>query len=312
MRRVSVSFSHWRWTEMWLRSRSTCPGSKSPARASTTCVSSRPSMRVSTRSTPRAGRRSTVAQSLLAPGAEPFPWPSIHCPFISPEIGITGTPVIDAASRTMYVLVADPGARPVLPAAARHRHHHRRGAARQSGADSRVRYGLAIVRTRRKARSRFTRCSKTRARRCCSPDGNVYIAWGSSCDVRPYYGWVMAYDARTLKQTGVFNTSPDAGESGIWQADAGIAADSAGNVYAVTGNGKFTAASGGRDYGDRCSSSDSTTACSACAITSRHSTRRASILTTPTSDRAAPCCCRTSPDRIRTNWWSRAKRARCT
>jgi hypothetical protein len=80
--------------------------------------------------------------------------------------------------------------------------------------------------------------------------GNVYIAWGSSCDVKPYYGWVMAYDARTLKQTGVFNTSPEAGESGIWQANAGIAADSAGNVYAVTGNGQFTAASGGRDYGD--------------------------------------------------------------
>ena len=47
-----------------------------------------------------------------------------------------------------------------------------------------------------------------------------------------------------------FNAAPDAGESGIWQSDAGIAADAEGNVYAVTGNGKFTAASGGRDYGD--------------------------------------------------------------
>jgi hypothetical protein len=81
--------------------------------------------------------------------------------------------------------------------------------------------------------------------------GMVYIAWGSSCDVGPYHGWVLAYDARTLKQTGVFNTSPDAEESGIWQSDTGIAADEAGNVYAVTGNGKFTASSsGGRDYGD--------------------------------------------------------------
>jgi len=81
-------------------------------------------------------------------------------------------------------------------------------------------------------------------------NGNVYIAWGSSCDAGPYYGWVLAYEARTLKQTGVFNTSPDSGEAGIWQADAGIAADSEGNVYAVTGNGKFNAASGGHDYGD--------------------------------------------------------------
>lgn len=80
--------------------------------------------------------------------------------------------------------------------------------------------------------------------------GAVYIAFGSSCDVRPYFGWVLAYDARRLKQTGVFNTAPEAGESGIWQSDAGIAADAEGNVYAVTGNGKFTAATGGRDFGD--------------------------------------------------------------
>src|ERR1700694_5376480 len=60
----------------------------------------------------------------------------------------------------------------------------------------------------------------------------------------------MADDARTLAQTAVFNTAPDAAESGIWQGDAGIAADAEGNVYAITGNGKFNVASGGRDYGD--------------------------------------------------------------
>ncbi len=60
----------------------------------------------------------------------------------------------------------------------------------------------------------------------------------------------MSYDALTLKQTGVLNVAPGAKESGIWQADAGPAADSNGNIYLITGNGKFTAASGGRDYGD--------------------------------------------------------------
>jgi hypothetical protein len=78
----------------------------------------------------------------------------------------------------------------------------------------------------------------------------VYLSWGSACDVGPYYGWVMSFDARTLKQNGVFNTAPDEAQSGIWQSDAGIAADAEGAVYAVTGNGKFDAASGGRDYGD--------------------------------------------------------------
>jgi hypothetical protein len=60
----------------------------------------------------------------------------------------------------------------------------------------------------------------------------------------------MAYDAHTLAQTAVFNTSPDAEESGIWQGDTGPAADDAGNVYLATGNGRFTITAGGRDYGD--------------------------------------------------------------
>jgi hypothetical protein len=80
--------------------------------------------------------------------------------------------------------------------------------------------------------------------------GQVYLTWGSSCDVKPYHGWVMAYDARTLAQTAVFNTSPEARESGIWQSDTGPAADEDGNIYVATGNGRFTIAEGGRDYGD--------------------------------------------------------------
>jgi hypothetical protein len=51
----------------------------------------------------------------------------------------------------------------------------------------------------------------------------VYLTWASSCDVGPYHGWVMAYDAQTLAQAGVFNASPDAQESGIWSGDTGPA-----------------------------------------------------------------------------------------
>src|SRR5262249_38715589 len=80
--------------------------------------------------------------------------------------------------------------------------------------------------------------------------GNVYLSWGSSCDVDPYHGWVMAYDAGTLAQKGALNVTPDGGEGGIWASDTGPAADAEGNVYVPTGNGTFDAGSGGRDYGD--------------------------------------------------------------
>jgi hypothetical protein len=78
----------------------------------------------------------------------------------------------------------------------------------------------------------------------------VYATWGSSCDVGPYHGWVMAYDAQSLKQRAAYNASPDGDDSGIWASDAGPAADREGNVFVATGNGRFDAAKGGRDFGD--------------------------------------------------------------
>jgi hypothetical protein len=68
-------------------------------------------------------------------------------------------------------------------------------------------------------------------------NGVVYIAWAAFCDTGPYHGWVMAYDAATLAQLGVFITTPDAGAGGVWQAGAAPALDSAGNLYLATGNG---------------------------------------------------------------------------
>ncbi|MGH8099794.1 MAG: pyrrolo-quinoline quinone, partial [Chthoniobacterales bacterium] len=80
--------------------------------------------------------------------------------------------------------------------------------------------------------------------------GKVILSWASSCDVGPFHGWIIAYDAHSLAQVGVFNTTPDGDDGGVWQGDAGLAADAEGRVYAATGNGTFDAASGGHDYGD--------------------------------------------------------------
>jgi len=70
-------------------------------------------------------------------------------------------------------------------------------------------------------------------------NGMVYVGYASHCDKEPYHGFLMAYDAKTLAQVNVFNTSPTGSEASIWQSGQGPAADEQGNVYVVTGNGSW-------------------------------------------------------------------------
>ena len=76
--------------------------------------------------------------------------------------------------------------------------------------------------------------------------GQVIIAWASHEDIRPYHGWIMAYDAATLKQSAVLCLSPDGTEGGIWQSGRAPAVDSAGAIYYEVGNGSFN---GTTDFG---------------------------------------------------------------
>ena len=78
-------------------------------------------------------------------------------------------------------------------------------------------------------------------------NGQVYIAYASPGDHPPYHGWIFAYDATTLAQTGVFNDTPSAGEGGIWESGNGPAADTSGNVFLMTGNSTNYVAG---EYGD--------------------------------------------------------------
>lgn len=182
-----------------------------------------------------------------AAGITTIPARDVRCPFIRPEVGITPTPVIDPESHTLYVLART----------------------KESGQYQQKLHALDVLTGAEKAGSPvaikasskhksllfsgttdFDPLRENPRAALLLSNGKIYLTWASSCDVGPYYGWLMAYDAKTLAQIGAFNAAPDGGEAGIWQSDAGPAADTDGNIYPVTGNGKFDAASGGQDYGD--------------------------------------------------------------
>jgi hypothetical protein len=69
--------------------------------------------------------------------------------------------------------------------------------------------------------------------------GNVLIGYASHCDKDPYHGFLLGYNAATLKQVGVFNTSPGGEEASIWQSGQAPSVDDKGNIYFITGNGSW-------------------------------------------------------------------------
>ena len=69
--------------------------------------------------------------------------------------------------------------------------------------------------------------------------GTVYTTWSSHCDDRPYTSWVMAFSADSLAQTSVLNLTPNGNEGGIWMAGTAPAADTNGNLFFIIGNGTF-------------------------------------------------------------------------
>ena len=67
----------------------------------------------------------------------------------------------------------------------------------------------------------------------------LYLAFGSHDDLEPYSGWILAYDAKTLKLLAAYNTAAEWGEGGIWQSGTGLAGDGE-HIYAVVGDGADT------------------------------------------------------------------------
>jgi outer membrane protein assembly factor BamB len=66
----------------------------------------------------------------------------------------------------------------------------------------------------------------------------IYTAWTSHCDIRPYTGWLIGFDESTLARTSVLNLTPNGNEGSIWQSGAGIASDGS-NLFFLDANGTF-------------------------------------------------------------------------
>ncbi len=153
----------------------------------------------------------------------------------SGNIGIIGTPVIDGGAMTMYLVTRTVESGPIF----------RLRALDITTGQDRAQSPQVIT-----ANAFDPQPHNQRAGLALS-GGMVYIAFASFCDTRPYHGWVMSYDANTLAQDGVANTTPTGGQAGIWMAGAAPAFDSSGNLYVSTGNGDFNGDQpGGLNFGE--------------------------------------------------------------
>ncbi|HTV81067.1 MAG TPA: hypothetical protein VME18_00335 [Acidobacteriaceae bacterium] len=163
------------------------------------------------------------------------------CGQISPEIGITSTPVIDrnaGANGTIFVVG--------MSKDTSGNYHHRLHALDvTTGAD------LSGSPVEIQASYPGTGADSSGGRVVFDPgqyaervgllldNGVIYMGWTSHCDDQPYTGWLMGYGESTLQQTSVLNLTPNGSEGSIWMAGTGLAADSAGNIYFLDANGTF-------------------------------------------------------------------------
>jgi hypothetical protein len=164
------------------------------------------------------------------------------------EVGITSTPVIDPMNQTIYVLALTKEGNNYI---------HRLHALDLVTGKEKFKGPVAIKATIPgngidSVDGQITFNSKQQLQRpaLLLSKGVIYIAFGSYDDNPPYHGWLLGYDARTLKQVSVFNTTPNGEEASIWQSGQGVAADDMGNLYLEAANGTFSASTGGSDFGN--------------------------------------------------------------
>ncbi|HEY0786282.1 MAG TPA: hypothetical protein VGD62_10455 [Acidobacteriaceae bacterium] len=146
------------------------------------------------------------------------------CLDINGSMGIIGTPVINAAKNALYVVAltrAGGG-------------FEQRLHALDPGTGADLPHSPAVI-----AAPGFDALMQNQRPALFLAGSGVYVGYASHCDKEPYHGYLLGYDAATLTQTGVFNTSPGGEGASIWQSGQPPSVDAQGNLYFITGNGSW-------------------------------------------------------------------------
>jgi Chitobiase/beta-hexosaminidase C-terminal domain/Legume lectin domain len=184
----------------------------------------------------------TTAHGATA-GETTIPWTAALLNDIEPEIGITGTPVIDPASNTLYVVAASEESNGTYI----ERLHALNILTGAEQPNSPVEITATITGTGNGSSGgqlTFSPYWQNQRAALAFYNGYVYIAFASHGDNGPYHGWLFAYNGSTMAQTDVFCLSPNGDGAGIWASGAGLPIDNggpagAGRLYLVSGNGTY-------------------------------------------------------------------------
>ncbi len=174
---------------------------------------------------------------------------------ITPEVGVTGTPVIDPSTNTLYVV-----SKSVITSGPTF--FQRLHAIDLASGNEKFSGPVAISATVSgnapdavSGQIAFSAQTQNQRPGLALVNGVVYISWASHEDTDPWHGWLIGYNAGTLAQVagGVFNTTPNTvgtatyARGGIWMSGGAPAADSSNNLFLITGNGTWD---GATNFGD--------------------------------------------------------------
>jgi len=176
-------------------------------------------------------------KSFLVNGATTVPANSGGRTSLGSEVGITGTPVINPNTGTLYVV-----AMTEENGAAIHRLHAldvHTGAEKMTPVHITATVNGIGIGHNSNNQIVFNAITQNQRAALLLSNGVVYVGFGAFSDVQPYHGWVFAYDASSLSKISQWIATPDTEGGSVWQAGAGPAADSNGNIFVLTADGTY-------------------------------------------------------------------------